>query len=119
MPHRVLLVEDTASVARMLRLMLERHGCAVRVAVSGADTWAALEDFSPTLALIDYGLPDIEGADLARRLRNHLPNVPLVGITGGEPDDDAPPAASGFDRILGKPVPLARLAATLAAYPID
>jgi PAS domain S-box-containing protein len=111
-PVAVLLVEDNRDAAESLAMLLELHGHRVRAV---GDAWAALEAASaepPDVALVDIGLPGMDGYELARRLRaSGGPPVPLlVALTGyGLERDKERAAAAGFDAHLVKPVDLDEL----------
>jgi PAS domain S-box-containing protein len=108
-PVRILLVEDNRDAAESLAMLLELHGHLVRAV---GDAWAALEAASsepPDVALIDIGLPGMDGYELARRLRAEggRPAPRLVALTGyGQERDKERAAAAGFDAHLVKPVDL-------------
>jgi CheY-like chemotaxis protein len=103
----VLVVEDNPDGREMLRTMLETAGHVVETAVDGAAGLAALRAFEPEIALIDVGLPGIDGYALARTARQHPQTraIRLVAVTGyGQAEDRARALAAGFDRHLIKPV---------------
>jgi PAS domain S-box-containing protein len=105
--RRVLVVEDNADVREMYRMLLELNGHEVLVAGdagSGLDLMAAER---PDLALIDIGLPGVDGFELARRIRAdaRAADVVLVALTGyGSPEDRERAQKAGFDHHLVKPV---------------
>jgi PAS domain S-box-containing protein len=111
--RRVLVVEDEADTRDALRILLEMHGHEVSIAGDGAGGLAGLESFRPHVALIDIGLPGMDGYELARRARE-LPGrerMTLIAITGYGLDKDRQMAAdAGFDLHLTKPVTYAQLA---------
>lgn len=109
---RILIVDDYAPAADSLSELLQAQGFETRVARDGADALAAAIDFKPGLALIDIGLPQMDGYELARRLRATagLENLRLVALTGfGQASDLARAKEAGFDAHLLKPVSLERL----------
>ena len=116
----VLIVEDNADAASTLRSLLELGGHKVRVARDGQEGLAALRERLPDLALIDLGLPRIDGYEVARRARALIDGqrAPLlVAVTGyGLPDDMRRSAEAGFDEHLVKPVDPAALQALLARF---
>ncbi|QGZ38589.1 phospho-acceptor domain-containing protein [Pseudoduganella flava] len=113
---RVLVVDDNADAAAMLSQALALSGCAVAVAHSAEAACEAARAFRPTVALLDIGLPDMTGYDLARRLRA-MPegaSALLIATTGwGQPKDRERALAAGFDHHLTKPIDLALLAGLL------
>jgi signal transduction histidine kinase/ActR/RegA family two-component response regulator len=110
---RVLVVDDNADAADMLGELLRHAGYEVCVAADGLAALATLDGFVPELALLDIGLPGMDGYELAGRLRSD-PRVPgvlrLVAITGyGRDPDRARALATHFDEHLVKPVTAERL----------
>ena len=115
-PCRVLVVEDNADAREMLRQVLEMHGHTVFDAADGKSGIALTARHAPHLAIIDIGLPDIDGYEVARRLRSLHPGIRLIALTGyGQPDDRRRAFAAGFDVHLVKPVTPERLDEVIAA----
>ena len=109
---RILIVDDYAPAADSLSELLQVQGFETRIARDGADALQAAVDFKPALALIDIGLPEMDGYELARRLRATvgLEKLRLVALTGfGQARDLARAEAAGFDAHLLKPVSLEHL----------
>jgi two-component system repressor protein LuxO len=77
----VLLVEDTAPLARIYTEYLRKTGCTVELVETGAAALASLDRRLPVLALIDLNLPDMSGMDLLRRIRNGQMPVGVIVIT--------------------------------------
>ncbi|MGE5815467.1 MAG: ATP-binding protein [Acidobacteriota bacterium] len=103
---RVLVVDDNLDSADMLKTFLEIQGHEVFVAYEGTSALATATRVRPAVALLDVGLPDISGYELAQRLRENPStcDVYLVALTGWGQDDDRERArAAGFDRHLTKP----------------
>ena len=107
-PHaRVLIVDDNEAAALGLAELLELHGFTVRVALDGATALATVDDFQPQAALLDIGLPIMDGFELARRLRAHpqVGGLQLIAITGyGRDSDRKRSREAGFDHHLVKPI---------------
>ena len=116
-PRDVLIVEDNDDARETLRRMLELDGHRVRVAPDGVEGLEAVKSAVPEIALIDVGLPRMDGYELARRIRAETdgPRRPyLVAVTGyGLPEDRARTRAAGFDLHLVKPVDAEDLAEVL------
>jgi signal transduction histidine kinase len=111
---RVLVVDDNTDAASLLADVLTAYGHQVQVAHSGPDALRGLTSFTPDAALLDIGLPVMDGYELARALRVQLPRLKLVALTGyGQPDDRARSSAAGFDAHLVKPVSIANVTRTL------
>jgi CheY-like chemotaxis protein len=103
----VLLIEDIADSRNVMRRLLSLDGHEVRVAADGHEGLAALLSQPPDVALIDVGLPGIDGYEIARIARKNpaLQRVRLVALTGyGRPEDREAVLAAGFDEHLVKPV---------------
>lgn len=106
---RILLVEDSDDARRMLRMLLEDHGHHVIEAADGLSGLSAVLERRPDVALVDIGLPAMDGYELARRVRREAPGDPprLVALTGyGTPEDVQAALDAGFDDHLVKPVHL-------------
>src|SRR5438094_3394648 len=118
MPARdVLVVEDNDDARETLKRMLELAGHRVRVAVDGTAALEAVHAAVPEIALIDIGLPKMDGYELARRIHADMQDRRpfLVAITGyGLPEDRNRSRDAGFDVHLVKPVDSAALADVLA-----
>ena len=106
-PQHIVVVEDNESAAMMLAQVLSRWGHEVRVAHNANSAWDLIEARRPEIMLVDVGLPDVSGFDLAARLRQ-LPDgerLLLVAITGyGQQKDRERSHEAGFDLHLVKPV---------------
>jgi PAS domain S-box-containing protein len=105
--RRVLVVEDNEDAREMLRMLLEAGGHEVATSADGPDGLAQLQSFRPDVALVDVGLPGLDGYTLARMVRSHpaINTVRLVALTGyGQAEDRARALAAGFDRHVTKPV---------------
>jgi signal transduction histidine kinase/CheY-like chemotaxis protein len=102
---RVLVAEDIPDAAEMMRLMIGCMGHDVRVAADGVEAVAIAEEFDPQIALLDIGMPRMDGYEAARRIRAALgQRVILVALTGwGQEEDQRRALAAGFDRHVTKP----------------
>ena len=106
---RVLVVDDNADAAQMLAALLEVQGHAVSVEYDGRGALARARSEHPDVLLLDIGLPDMDGYELARRLRAQPENAraTLVALTGyGQNQDRAEARQAGFDHYLVKPADL-------------
>jgi CheY-like chemotaxis protein len=105
--RRVLIVDDNADAARMLSALLETFGYSTQVASDGPSALAVAPRFKPDVALLDIGLPVMDGYELARRLRRteFAAATRLVAITGyGQASDRRNSRDAGFEEHLVKPV---------------
>ncbi|ABA58076.1 CheB methylesterase, CheR methyltransferase, hybrid histidine kinase [Nitrosococcus oceani ATCC 19707] len=111
-PRRILLVEDDEAVADSLAMLLRLQGHEVQTICRGNQTFNAVLKFYPEVVLLDIGLPDMDGYQVAQRLRQEpgLETLPLVALTGYGQDNDVQRAkAAGFNRHLLKPVTIETL----------
>jgi CheY-like chemotaxis protein len=109
---RILIVDDNVDAAKMLELLLGNAGYEVRSAPDADRAFALLDSFLPDAAVLDIGLPTMDGYELARRLRAdpRLAKVRLIALTGyGSERDRERAIAARFDEHLVKPVAPARL----------
>jgi CheY-like chemotaxis protein len=109
---RLLVVDDNADAAETLAEILRLEGYEVRCAGHADVAMALLDSYVPQLALLDIGLPDIDGYQLAGLLRAdpRAAGMKLVALTGyGRDDDRAEVLAAKFDQHLVKPVMIERL----------
>jgi two-component system, sensor histidine kinase len=105
--RRILLVEDSADAREALQLLLELDGHSVAVAGDGSEALVRAAEVEPEVALIDIGLPVLDGYEVARRLRATPlgSKMRLIALTGyGQPEDRARVVEAGFDGHLVKPV---------------
>ena len=114
---RVLVVDDNVDAAQILSMYVGAQGHEVRVEHDSLEALAQAAGFAPELCLLDIGLPEMDGYELARRLRRHpaTAGATLVAVTGyGQDQDRRNSAAAGFDHHLVKPVDMAALEKILA-----
>jgi CheY-like chemotaxis protein len=114
--QRVLLVDDNVDAVESMEILLQACGYEVATAVHPDLALAQLDSFAPAAAVIDIGLPGMDGYQLAAEIRRRLAGKPmrLVAFTGyGSPEDIARSRAAGFDAHLVKPVEIESLLAAL------
>jgi two-component system CheB/CheR fusion protein len=116
-PRRVLVIEDNADTARSMELLLGALGHDVQVARNGRRGLAIAEAFNPQLVLVDLGLPDIDGYEVARSLRQRFGDrLRLVALTGyGQAQHRRRTREAGFDEHLLKPLSTEALDRALAS----
>jgi CheY-like chemotaxis protein len=103
-------------------MLLDLQGHDTQVAFSASQALTRLESFQPEVALLDIGLPEINGYELAARLRSdpQWHGLRLIALTGyGQPEDRQRTQAAGFDDHLVKPVDLAALERTMAGMTVE
>ena len=113
----VLVIEDDDDTRAVLCLMLETEGARVESAATGLDAVDAALRMLPQVVLCDIGLPDIDGLEVARRLRGNaaLAATRLIALTGyGQAEDVRQAIEAGFDAHVTKPINLDQLMALLA-----
>lgn len=117
-PLRVLVVDDNVDAADLMAEGLRMAGHEVRTVYSGNDALEVATVFTADFALLDIGMPGMNGYELCRRLRNMPAYAPcrIVAVTGwAAAGDRAKSEAAGFDDHLAKPVEWARIEALVAA----
>ncbi|MDB5225740.1 MAG: sensor hybrid histidine kinase [Candidatus Adlerbacteria bacterium] len=115
-PVAVLVVDDNEAAAQMLCTLLEHNGHTVSLAHTGLSALDVARQTQPQVALLDIGLPDIDGYEVGKRLRAELgAQVALVALTGyGQPEDRERARQAGFDDHLVKPVSIVDVERILA-----
>lgn len=117
--QRILLVDDNADAREAMGTLLQIHGRNVEFALDGHSALAAARALQPKFVILDIGLPDIDGYEVARRLRA-IPggcNARLIALTGyGQSGDLAAAAAAGFDAHILKPAQMDELLTKIAAF---
>ena len=111
-PIRLLIVDDNRDAADSLALLLGLEGHEVRVAYAGRPAIEVAHEFKPEIAILDLGLPDLSGYDVARLLRQDpaLARIELIALTGwGQEEHRRRALEAGFDHHITKPVDLEAL----------
>lgn len=104
---RVLIVDDNRDAADSLALLLQLEDHATLAVYSGPDALTQAAAFEPQFVLLDIGLPEMDGYEVARRMKDIVPEAHLIAITGyGLAGDRQRSASSGFEAHLVKPVSL-------------
>jgi CheY-like chemotaxis protein len=111
--QRILLVDDDADSLDLLAKQLQHAGYIVEATTEPQAALAAIESFGPTVAIIDLGLPIMNGYELAREIRA-ISTCKLIALSGyGRESAPGDTAVTSFDRHLVKPVDAAALEQTL------
>jgi CheY-like chemotaxis protein len=119
-PVRVMLVDDNVDAVESMQILLETFGYEVATAVHPEIALELVERFDPAVAVVDIGLPVMDGYELAAEIRRRReaaarPVPRLIALTGyGGAEDIARAAAAGFATHLVKPVEIEQLLAVLA-----
>ena len=115
--RKVLLIEDNDGARQMLAGYLELEDFNVRTASNGIEGLEGFHEFKPEICIVDIGLPDLNGFEVATKIRsfNQQPDL-LIALTGyGQKEDREKAIASGFDLHLVKPIQPDELVATISA----
>lgn len=105
--RRVVVIDDNADIRESLQMLLAMWGHEVAMAAEGRAGVALVVRDRPDVALIDVGLPGMNGYDVAREIRQSLPKgaTKLIAVTGfGQPSDRELAKQAGFDMHLLKPI---------------
>jgi signal transduction histidine kinase/CheY-like chemotaxis protein len=115
-PRHILIVEDGADNRESLQELLEAQGHRVDTAIDGERGVEQALAGRPEVALVDIGLPRLDGYEVARRIRGAMGSkIFLIALTGyGQPDDRARAAAAGFDVHITKPLDIGTLERLIA-----
>jgi CheY-like chemotaxis protein len=114
---RILVVDDHRDAARVLGLLLDSMGHDVKTATDGYKALEEISSFHPEIVVLDIGLPEIDGYEVARRVREQpaLRGTKLIALTGwSHADDRRRTREAGFDHHLVKPVGVKTLKEVLA-----
>jgi PAS domain S-box-containing protein len=118
--RRILVADDNQDAAESLATLLELSGHELRIAHLGRTALALAQTFRPEVALLDIGMPDLSGYEVAQKLRQAAwaDGMQLIALTGwGQEDDRRRALEAGFDHHLIKPVDPDQLDAIIAAQP--
>lgn len=119
---KLLIADDNQDAADTLGLLLQHYGASVEVTYSGAAALGALNPAQPHAAILDIGMYDIDGLEVARRIRQQErgSNMLLIALTGwGQQQDMLDTREAGFDYHLTKPVDIQELLKLLAGARSD
>jgi len=114
--HRILVVDDNQDAAELLTEVLRLEGHEVEFVLDGEQALSKLSSFRPSVAILDIGLPGLDGYQLAEALRARLAPYPvtLIALTGyGQPHDRELSKRAGFSTHLVKPIDLRSLITAL------
>jgi PAS domain S-box-containing protein len=122
MGRRILIADDNRDAAESLAMLLEMDGHEVRIVHDGRAAVSALAEFKPEVALLDIGMPILDGYEVARIARRNSPKetLTLIALTGwGQERDRAHALAAGFNHHFAKPVDPDQISDILRSLTID
>lgn len=119
--HRIVLIDDSPDIIQMLKSLLEIEGHEVVTAADGESGVALISSIKPDLALVDIGLPDIDGFEVAMRVKSsEARNTRLVAVSGyGQEDDLRRCKSVGFADHVLKPITLQKLRDVIEKSPVQ
>lgn len=116
MPHRILVVDDNVDAASLLAEYLTDLGHVTAVAHDGPSALVVAAQLHPDTAVLDIGLPGMDGYEVGAQLRRDHHELRLIAVTGyGDEDDRERSSRAGFAAHFVKPINLSRLVDQLAS----
>src|SRR4051794_4922983 len=113
---RVLVVDDEPTLTDLLSMALRYEGCDVRSAATGTAAVRTAREHRPDAIVLDMMLPDLDGLEVLRRVRDHLPAVPVLFLTAKDAvEDRVAGLTAGGDDYVTKPFSLEEVIARLRA----
>jgi len=113
-PLRVLVVDDEVNIAELLGMALRYEGWEATLAHTGTKAVARAKDVRPDAIVLDVMLPDFDGLEVLRRVRHHLPDVPILFLTARDSvEDRVAGLTAGGDDYVVKPFSLEEVVARL------
>jgi len=109
LPRKIMVVDDNFDAAQSMAALIGLEGHEVQTAYNGKDALLLAQAFRPEVMLIDLCMPDVDGYQVAQRLKDHAwgRQITLVALTGwGQPEDRLHAQTLGFTHYLVKPVAL-------------
>jgi len=115
MAQKILVVEDSSDISRLVRHILAQAGYEVTVAENGPAGWDAFEGVHPDLVLLDVNLPGIDGIELCRRIKHASPPTPVIILTvQAETEAIQRGIRAGANTYLAKPFEISQLMAAIS-----
>ncbi|MDR6120298.1 two-component system OmpR family response regulator [Aeromicrobium sp. SORGH_AS981] len=115
-PLRVLVVDDEPNIAELLMMALRYEGWDVRTAATGRDAVATAREHGPDVIVLDWMLPDVDGLEVLRRVRQHDDRVPVLFLTARDAvEDRVAGLTAGGDDYVTKPFSLEEVVARVRA----
>ena len=115
-PVHVLVVDDEPNIAELLGMAMRYEGWQTTLAHTGSKAVAAAKEVKPDVVVLDMMLPDIDGMQVLKRLREHAPDVPVLFLTARDAvEDRVAGLTAGGDDYVTKPFSLEEVVARLRA----
>lgn len=115
-PLRVLVVDDEPNIAELLMMALRYEGWDVRTAGTGREAVATAREHGPDVVVLDWMLPDVDGLEVLRRVRQHDERVPVLFLTARDAvEDRVAGLTAGGDDYVTKPFSLEEVVARVRA----
>jgi len=114
-PAKILVVDDEPNIAELLSAALSFEGYQVGVAATGAEALEQVRTFRPNLVMLDVMLPDFDGTEVCKRLRNQGEQMPIVFLTARDTVQDKVEGLSMGDDYVTKPFSIEELMARVGA----
>jgi two-component system OmpR family response regulator len=115
-PLRVLVVDDEPNIAELLMMALRYEGWDVRTAATGRDAVSTSREHAPDVIVLDWMLPDVDGLEVLRRVRQHDDRVPVLFLTARDAvEDRVAGLTAGGDDYVTKPFSLEEVVARVRA----
>jgi signal transduction histidine kinase/CheY-like chemotaxis protein len=119
---RILVVDDNKDAARTMAMLLKACGGNVQTAYSGAEALEAISTATPDVVVMDIGMPEMDGYEVARRIRESVQyqDIQLIALSGwGQPEDRRRAYEAGFDHHLTKPMDFSALRQLITAHDVQ
>lgn len=116
LPSKVLIIEDEQDISRILRDYISIHGYEVDVAKNGAEGLRLVDTWHPDFIILDLTLPDVDGIDLCRQIRDKSTTPILILSARGSDTDKVLGLGFGADDYMTKPFSLSELVARINAH---
>lgn len=115
-PKKIVVIEDERDISRIVKNYMEKHGLEVAVADNGADGLHMIDLLEPDYIILDLTLPDTDGLELCRRIRNTKETPILILSARGSDTDKVLGLGFGADDYMTKPFSLSELLARIKAH---
>jgi CheY-like chemotaxis protein len=115
--RKILIVDDEQTIRWILKMALEVNNIKIFEATTGREGVEAAKDLAPDLIIMDYKMPDMNGWEATKKIREFMPDTPIIGHTGYANDKNVEDGFQcGCTEILKKPVDLSEWENTIKAY---